>query len=242
MNFPFKAALFDWAYTLVDLVEEDDRRALKGVMEFLQSKGFELSNFDDIYADYRDLFYKMIDQSRLSNLEAHFEQVLNFVLIQHRIDLDGKTTIDELLKIYYEEIYSHRKVYPDVVSTLESLQSAGVRMGIVSNTTNPGFMKDYERTIMGLDAYFEFSIYSSEVPFRKPHPSIFQLALGRLQLKPEEVLFIGDNLKADIAGARGVGLPVAWINRAMDPAPAKSPPDYNLHRLDELSTLLMSEF
>jgi len=237
MNFPFKAALFDWAYTLVDLVEEDDRKALKGVVEFLQSKGFELSKFDEIYADYRDLFYKMIAHSRESNLEAHFEHVLNFVLIQHRINLDGKTNIDELLKIYYEEIYSHRKVYPDVISTLKSLQSAGVRMGIVSNTTNPGFMKDYERTIMGLDPYFEFSIYSSEVPFRKPHSSIFQLALRRLQLKPKEVLFVGDNLRADIAGARGVGLPAAWINRAMDPAPAESPPDYILHRFDQLLTL-----
>ena len=156
MNFPFKAALFDWAYTLVDLVEEDDRRALKGVVDFLQSKGFELSSFEEIYADYRDLFYKMIAQSRESNLEAHFEHVLNYVLLQHNIKLDGKTNMDALLKIYYEEIYSHRKVYPDVVATLQSLQSAGVRMGIVSNTTNPGFMKDYERTITGLDPYFEF--------------------------------------------------------------------------------------
>ncbi len=237
MNFPYKAALFDWAYTLVDLVEEDDRKALKGVVEFLRSKGFELSKFDEIYADYRDLFYKMIAHSRESHLEAHFEHVLNFILIQHRINLKDKTTVDELLKIYYEEIYSHRKVYPEVVPTLKSLQSAGVRMGIVSNTTNPGFMKDYERAVMGLDPYFEFSIYSSEVPFRKPHPSIFQLALRRLQLQPEEVLFIGDNLNADIAGARGVGLPTAWINRKMDPAPVKNPPDYSLRRLDELLTI-----
>ena len=38
MNFPYKAVLFDWAYTLVDLVCEDDRVAFSEMMKFLKSK------------------------------------------------------------------------------------------------------------------------------------------------------------------------------------------------------------
>ena len=33
MTFPYKAILFDWAYTLVDLVQEDDRAAFESMMD-----------------------------------------------------------------------------------------------------------------------------------------------------------------------------------------------------------------
>ena len=98
-------------------------------------------------------------------------------------------------------------------------------------------MKDYEQTLMGLDPYFEFSIYSSEVPYRKPHPSIFQLALARLNLNPPEVLFVGDNLKADVVGAQSVGMPTAWLNRNEKALPSDIIPDYEIKTTTELLTL-----
>ena len=149
----------------------------------------------------------------------------------------GKSDFDDLLKIYYDEIYSYRKVYPEMIETLVALQKAGIRMGIVSNTTNPGFMKDYEQSLLRLDPYFEFSIYSSEVPYRKPHPSIFQLALARLKLEPSEVLFVGDNLSADIVGAQSVGMPTAWVNRKGKALPSGVIPDYEIKTATELLTL-----
>lgn len=237
MNFPYKAVLFDWAYTLVDLVNEEDRTALMRVYDFLEGKGFALPDFQKFYDTYHSLFFGMIKISRPTHREARFDHVLNFLLIQNNIHLDGRARFEDLLKMYYEEIYSHRKVYPDIMETLKALQEAGVRMGIVSNTTNPGFMKDYERTLMGLDPFFEFSIYSSEVPYRKPHPSIFQLALDRLNLQASEVLFVGDNIQADIAGAQSVKMPAAWLNRTGKASSSDVKPDYVIQSASELLTL-----
>jgi putative hydrolase of the HAD superfamily len=98
-------------------------------------------------------------------------------------------------------------------------------------------MKDYERSLMGLDPYFEFSIYSSEVPYRKPHPSIFQLALARLNLDASEVLFVGDNLQADVVGAQSVGMPTVWVNREGKALPPDVHPDYEIKSADELLAL-----
>ena len=238
MNFPYKAVLFDWAYTLVDLVNEEDRVALLGVYDCLKGMGHhDLPGFQQWYDTYHRLFFGMIEISRPTHREARFDHVLNFLLIQSNIQLSGKIRVEDLLKIYYDEIYSHRKVYPEMIRTLTELQKAGVRMGIVSNTTNPGFMKDYEQSLLGLDSYFEFSIYSSEVPYRKPHPSIFQLALSRLDLKAPDVLFVGDNLNADITGAQGVGMPAAWVNRTGKESPMGVRPDYEIKSADELLTL-----
>jgi putative hydrolase of the HAD superfamily len=237
MNFPYKAVLFDWAYTLVDLVNEEDQTALKGVYDYLEEHGYKLPGFQQWYDTYHRLFFGMIEISRPTHREARFDHVLNFLLMQSNIHLNGKARFEDLLKVYYDQIYSYRKVYPEMIETLVTFQKAGIRMGIISNTTNPGTMKDYEQSLLGLDPYFEFSIYSSEVPYRKPHPSIFQLALSRLKLDPAEVLFVGDNLNADVVGAQSVGMPTAWLNRKGKALPSDVIPDYEIKTATELLTL-----
>lgn len=213
MKFPYKAVLFDWAHTLVDLVKEDDHAAFVQLFAFMRDKGIALPDFDEVFDAYRDLFYGMIEISRETHREACFDLVLKHLLFRYHVDLSGKTTLEELLQVYYKEIYSCRLVYPDTVVTLKELMSRGVRMGIITNTTNPGFMKDYERKSMDLDSYFEFAIYSSEVPYRKPHTSIFRMAVNHMALDVSEILFVGDDLRADIEGAQGIGLATAWLNR-----------------------------
>jgi putative hydrolase of the HAD superfamily len=213
MNSTIKAVIFDWAWTLVDLGDEDDRRPFFKMFEFLQQKGVGLPDQDDCYRAYRELFYKMIGESKQTHREACFDSVLKFLLQKYSIDIAGKTTIEEILRIYYQNIYSTRTVFPDVVPTLHKLRSSGLPLGIISNTTNPPFMKDYERKLLGLDPYFEFSIYSSGVPYRKPHPSIFKLAVDRLQLKEHEILYVGDDPMNDVAGAQKAGMQAVWVNR-----------------------------
>ena len=51
MNFPYKAVLFDWAYSLVDLVCEDDRAAFLKVKEFLENKMVSLPPFEVLYGE-----------------------------------------------------------------------------------------------------------------------------------------------------------------------------------------------
>ena len=234
MNLSIKAVIFDWAWTLLDLVDEDDRRPFLKMFGFLQGRKVSLPDFNDCYQTYRDLFYKMIEESRKTHREACFEPVLKYLLLKYSIDIAGKATVDEILKIYYQEVFSVRKVFPDVLTTLQGLQSAGMRLGIISNTTNPPFMKDYERVQMGLDPFFEFSIYSSDVPYRKPHPSIFELAISYLKLEPKEILFVGDSPAHDIAGAQNVGMQAAWINRNGKELPAGIHPEYEVRTLTDL--------
>ena len=229
-----KAVIFDWAWTLVDLVDEDDKRPFLKMFGFLQEREVKLPDFDDCYHSYRDLFYKMIEESRKTHREACFEQVLKFLILNYGIDIVGKATTEEILLNYYQEVYSVRKVFPDVVPTLKGLQSKGLPMGIISNTTNPPFMKDYERKQMGLDAFFKFSIYSSDVPYRKPHPSIYNLAVKYLNLDAGEILFVGDSPAYDIAGAQGVGMQTAWINRNGDELPHGIVPEFHCSTLTDL--------
>jgi len=107
-------------------------------------------------------------------------------------------------------------------------------MGVISNTTNPQFIKDEERHRTGLNPYFEFALYSSSTPYRKPHPSIFNAAIARLQIDTEDILFVGDNLQMDVAGPQAVGISAAWLNRKGSSLSDGIIPDYQINSLSEL--------
>ncbi|MZH46149.1 MAG: HAD family hydrolase [Nitrospinae bacterium] len=232
MGFPFKAIGFDWAHTLVDLGEEGDSPPLEKVFSFLRDKQIELPDFETCLAKSRELFRPMIEQSRKTHREARYEEVLLYLLFYFKIQWQGKVTIQELLQVYYKEVYRERVVFPEVNTVLNQLSQWGIKMGIISNTTNPVFMKEEELEATGLKKYFDFTIYSSGVPYRKPHPSIFQLAISQFKLEPSEILFVGDSLSMDILGARGVGMKTAWINRKKEKSDII--PDYEIVSLEDL--------
>ena len=123
------------------------------------------------------------------------------------------------------------------IEKMNSLKNIGVRMGVVSNTTNPRFMKENEMQATGLAPFFDFAIYSSDAPYRKPHPSIFQLAIESLKLKPEEILFVGDTAETDIIGAQSVGMKTAWIRMGRS-YPLENKPDFEIDHVKELGSIL----
>ena len=234
MNFPYKAILFDWAYTLVDLVSEDDRAAFLELMNFLNKKDVKLPEFELIFSEHQDLFYGLIKESRQTHREVNFETILQHLFFKYGIEIEGRVSWKEILTVYYKVIHSVRLVYPDVVCTLKTFAELGTRMGIISNTTNPEFIKGEELRQTKLSAYFEFAIFSSSAPYRKPHPSIFNAAISRLNMKAENILFVGDDLKMDVVGPQSVGMPTAWLNRNRSALVENIVPHYQITSLSEL--------
>ena len=226
--------MFDWAYTLVDLVSEDDRAAFLELMIFLKKKDVELPEFELIFSEYQDLFYGLIKESRSSHREVNFETVLRHLFFKHGIEIEGRATWKEILIVYYDVIHGVRLVYPEVVNTLNTLADSGVRMAIISNTTNPEFIKEKELSQTGLSTFFEFAIFSSGTPYRKPHPSIFNAAISRLNIKAENILFVGDDLKMDVLGPQSVGIATAWLNRDRSVLVENITPRYQITSLSEL--------
>ena len=176
----------------------------------------------------------MIKESRKTHREANFETVLRYLFFKYGIEVGNRTSWKNILTVYYKVIHGVRRVYPDVVSTLKSFRESGIRMGIISNTTNPEFIKDEELCRTGLSTYFEFAIFSSSTPYRKPHPSIFNAAISRLNLEAENILFVGDDLKIDVMGAQSVGMLTAWLNRDGSSLVENISPHYQITSLSEL--------
>jgi 2-haloalkanoic acid dehalogenase type II len=106
------------------------------------------------------------------------------------------------------------EAYPDVLETLETLRSMGVKTGIVTN----GFRYDYERILEMLDlaGYFDVVVGADTCGVSKPDGRIFLHAVDELGVEPGEAVFVGNEYKYDYVGARGAGLKPLLIDRKGD--------------------------
>ncbi|WP_287129666.1 HAD-IA family hydrolase, partial [Candidatus Cyanaurora vandensis] len=93
--------------------------------------------------------------------------------------------------------------YPEVVAVLTVLQARGLPLVVVSNFDQRLIQVLRE---LGLSSYFQAVVYSSLVGHAKPDPAIFTYALARVQLRPAQVLHVGDSRRADLLGAQQAGL------------------------------------
>lgn len=95
------------------------------------------------------------------------------------------------------------------VSLLEKLKGE-FRLAIFSNCDYPPVIREI-LALNGLLEWFDPVIVSEEIGYRKPGRAAFDRALELTGEPAGRILFIGDSLEHDVAGARGCKLEVAWI-------------------------------
>ena len=93
--------------------------------------------------------------------------------------------------------------YPDTPAVLKTVSSAGLPLGIVSNT---GWSIDRGYAATGLDAFIGTFVLSCDLGIAKPAPEPFLTACERLGVSPERTLMVGNNRVAD-SGSICVGCP-----------------------------------
>jgi len=102
------------------------------------------------------------------------------------------------------EVYKPESIVPeDVRSVLSELKQAGFILAVISNRDKP-----FQETLNqhGIGEFFNFSLAAGEVNTYKPEPGVFEHALRRVNLSPQEAIYVGDNYYADVVGSRRAGL------------------------------------
>ena len=153
-------------------------------------------------------------------------------------------TVDDVLLEACVETYARGGGAPTpmrigAIDLLQRLQADGYRLGVISNTLQPGRFLDQSLVRRGIFDYFPVRVYSSDEGVAKPHPAIFRAALTALGVSPERALYVGDRLAADVAGAQGVGMKAVLIEVAHRPeVDPHVVPDARIRELPELLDVL----
>jgi HAD superfamily hydrolase (TIGR01549 family) len=127
-----------------------------------------------------------------------------------------------------------------MADALDELADMEIRLGCVSNAFM-GF-ETLERILdaKGLGKHLEFVISSADTGIRKPHEAIYLAAATRLGLAPEEVVYVGDRVSADIEGPAQIGMPGVLTQqyRQEDPSAGSVAPAAVIAHLRELPDVI----
>ena len=161
-----------------------------------------------------------------------FESITRSALTYARRGL-GLAVSDDIAAALMTE-YRRLAAHSDVAETLGHLR--GRRLAILSNGA-PDMLEAVVRHA-GLDSVLDAVLSVDSLRIYKPHPSVYQLAVDRLDTRKEAIAFVSSNFW-DVCGASAFGFRTLWVNRSGAlPDQLGFSPAAVLGSLRELSTAL----
>jgi putative hydrolase of the HAD superfamily len=119
----------------------------------------------------------------------------------------GVGDVDRFIDAEHEAWRPAFSVLGSAQALLDALRGRGIKTGVVANSwPDPARVLRADAEEFGLADRLDVLVFSEEVGARKPQPEIFLHALDRLQVEPENAIFVGDRLETDVQGAARVGM------------------------------------
>ena len=189
-----KAVIFDMDGDLIDAKEWHYEALNKALGLF----GYEISRYEHLVT-YDGL--PTADKLSMMTLEKQLPKGLH----QYINALKQEYTLEKVF-VNCRPLFVHEYA-------LSKLKAEGYKLAVASNSVR--VTVDIMMNKAGLDRYLDFSLSNQDVTKAKPDPEIYNVAISRLGLKPEECLVVEDN-KNGIAAARDSGANVMKVDTVYD--------------------------
>lgn len=208
-----EAILFDLWGTLLNSVEFDPLKGHAAVLATCENP--RQVSLEEVTELARRIVTSTVPREEDSALE--YTQAALLTAIADAFDLRPRLRQDESEWVFWRASLEVGLI-DGVGELLRGLESLGMPMGVVSNSSFAARTLERELEAQGIRRYFRFVISSADYGLRKPDPLIFEVALRRLRLEARRAWFAGDNVGYDIIGASQAGLfPVAFNPRKAIP-------------------------
>ena len=243
---PIKAILFDLDDTLIDWSKKTvssgviSRKHVLNMRNFLANKGHKMPSADEFFTLYRDIVIESWGEAKKDWAGVNFGKVVEQTLAAAKLDL-STINLQDVLVAYDWEPVPGIVPYADTHDVLSFLQRNNYKIGLITNSMQPMWMRDIELEAYDLLRYFDARITSGDTGYMKPHPNIYNKALSLLEVAPQEAVFVGDRPGNDIIGANDAGMTSVWINPPhLDYHLDGVVPDFTITTLSELKPILAS--
>ncbi len=205
-----KGLLLDLNGTTIDiLTDEGNDDVYRMMANLLSYHGIYLSS-----EELRQLYFSYNKEQRKNSseeypefdVEAIFSKIINTqgTDMTHSLPTGILKTLPRFLSEAYRSATLYKlSLYNGVQEVLDELKKH-YRLAAVSDGQQ--LWAEPEMRRVGLNDYFEFVIVSGKYGYRKPDPRMYQKALQKMNLKSEEVIFIGNDMYRDIYGAHEAGM------------------------------------
>jgi HAD superfamily hydrolase (TIGR01509 family) len=202
-----RAVLFDWGNTLVAW-EFDPELLVAGHRAGLDALGLDPA---PSYAPTQETFTAAYSEGVLPALRAPREQEIDYAAAVGELLRELGCDADDAA--VWRFLVAEQRVWrpahqlgPSSLSLLDAVHERGLATGLVSNLFDPPALLRTLFGELGLLERLDAIAVSAEIGLRKPHPAIFEHALGALGVRPNEAVMVGDRLREDVGGAQALGM------------------------------------
>jgi putative hydrolase of the HAD superfamily len=115
----------------------------------------------------------------------------------------AEAAVDECLRLRSD--FTRKALVPraGAIETLEELERRGFKRGLIS-VCSSDVEEAWNQTAFA--PHLDDVVLSCAVGLSKPDPRIYQLACERLEVEPNDCMFVGDGANDELAGAQRVGM------------------------------------
>lgn len=206
-----KGLIFDLYGTLIDIqTDEDDFYTYDTVSKWLQYKGVKIDP-EVLKTKYISKINDKMEASKEQYPEVRVEEIFAEICSENAIwKSDTRYLGIETSKVFRSASLRRMRPFQESLKILQRYND--IPKCLVSNGQR--VFSEKELRFMGLYEFFDYVIFSSDVRYKKPDHRIFKIALDRLNLKPGEVLSIGDTVENDIIAPQEMGMEAMHIEDA----------------------------
>lgn len=196
-----KMIMFDAGKTLLNYLDIDTLRGVRAYTQFLTENPGGLTA-EEIDREV-NLVFDTFEGCRKQLFEVHEQTILKLAF--DRLGLKFSASIPEIERMIWE---NDSTIVPveGVGELLDYLYDAGIRTAVISNWDFSSSLMRERLNLEYPNNRFDFVITSSDYGIRKPHKYIFEAGIALSGLKPEDIWYVGDKLKVDVAGAKESGM------------------------------------
>lgn len=217
MNAP-KMILFDYGRTLINESKYDGLKGTQAVLEYAVKNKYNLTA-EDVQREANKVNDELgrYDRSKIHLFQVEAPNYMFTSYLYESLGIELSISGNELDRVFWNAATPGMPT-EGIQEFLAFLKEQGIRTGVISNISYASDVVKERINTMIPDNDFEFIIATSQYLFRKPNKRIFDLALEKAELKPEDVWYIGDNYKCDVEGSRNAGMFPVWYVGATDKA------------------------
>ena len=207
---------------------------------------FGKKEFDVFYDAFSQSYHKVTVRRRIDLKEIVSQERFKIMLelLGHPQNEITDEAVETITKAHMTQLQESFEVRPEVRTALEWAKTR-YRTAMISNFGYaPALYESLDR--FGIRGAFETVVVSAEVGWCKPHRMIFDHTFEKMEIRPSEALFFGDQLYIDVYGALNAGMHVVWVETARQdwmPPEVQVPacrPTYTVRLLSDVIELLES--
>jgi putative hydrolase of the HAD superfamily len=222
-----KAVIFDLDNTLVDFMKMK-KVAIDAAVDAMIDAGLPMKK-----KEARDKIFRVYKEKGIE-----YQQVFDSFLIQAFGKIDPKILAAGVIS-YRRARESALVSYPRVTITLLELLKRGLKLAVVSDA--PRLQAWLRLCGLNIHNYFDVVVTFEDTNKRKPDSEPFRKTLELLQLKPREVIMVGDWPERDIVGARPLGMKTVFARYGDTFGTKNSGADWDIDDIYELVDIIDQE-